>query len=775
MARLSDPDAALAKIETLYEKVEGLFETIDLIGTLKDRFQTAADRMSEREAGLLAQIERNRELESTFVGALDRVDDLRKEASDKAETLLDTFRARAQDIADALAGFRSENEELEEERALLESELSRFSLLMEGTQEAVETLKAELKDFRDGVRKDLAAQFDALKADQSEAAETAARELGKRFQEETAAIRTASETARRDLSDRFDGEKSAMVQALSEIREEGGRMGDRFRQTLLERADEIDQTTLARLAASEAELAASVAKAEEQIETALASLMERQRALETSVREAVETRLDEHIDKFAQEAGNRKAQLDQNLAALQEERTAFQAMGQDLTEKTEALKTDVESRLAKAATDAEAAVNAEAERIAGLVSEAEGKIDGLTGELERLKTDAATGVAEAEKTLERRQTEFEESIRGEIAGRVSGEVVEIRQTHNELAASLREEMAARTGEMTTALAAFEEKRCEVDAVQERLHEAMSELTAFKDQVNKQVDAAVASLEERGAAAAAASRQAVEKAIQAFSDRGEKERAALEKAKSDFDAALKVRADKLETAVDERLSGIDEKIADREARIDEALAAVKRTADERGAALAGQVRKVLMAERQKVKDAGETAAAEASARSDELTALMAGTEEQIARLSRDMDDFRERVEADVRGQMAGLEARQAEMEKGIEEAISARLSEETTRLEASLAAALEEKIEAAVGNAAGEKDGLADIKSYIQKLAAHTQKTRQIQNEQTKKMGDRETGLANLEKRLGRIETLLSRRKKTAGNAGKGGETPPPAD
>jgi len=662
LARLSDPDVALEKIETLYEKVEALFETIDLIGTLKDRFQAACDRMSEREAGLLARIERNRALESTFVGALDRVDDLRKRASAENDALLETFRSRSREMADALSALRAENSELEEERALLESELSRFSRYMEGTQEAVETLKVELSDFRDGVRKDLTERFDALRDDQAEAAETVARDLRDRFQKEAAAIRTASETVHQDLSDRFEGERGTLAQALSESREEWTRMGDRFRQTLLERADGIDETTLAKLAEFEARLEA-VGGTEKQVETALAALAERQGDLESSLREAVETRLEEEIDRLAREAADRNAQVDQNLAALQGDRSALQELGQNLTDKTEALGADVESRLAKMAADAEAAVSAEAKRVAGFVSEAEGKIDGVTGELERLKTDAATGLAEAEKTLERRQTEFEEKIQGETADRVSGEVDALRETHEGLAASLR---------------------------------------------------------ERFAEAEAASRREIEAVIRNFSDRAEKEWADLEEAK---------------------------------------------------AALAAQVRKVLVAERGKVKKAGEAAAAEARARSDELTAFMAGSGEQIARLTRDLDDFRERAEADVRNRMADLEKHRDGLEKRIEETVSSRIGETAARLETSLETTVTQRVEAAAADLAAG-DGIAEIKSYIQKLVQHTQKTRRDQGEQAQRIGDQGDVLANLEKRIGRIEALLTRKKKAAAGAGKGGESPP---
>ncbi len=704
LARLSDPDVALEKIETLYEKVEALFDTIDLIGTLKDRFQTTCDRMSEREAGLLARIERNRELESTFVGALDRVDDLRKRASAETDAFLEAFRSRTREMADALSALRAENTELEEERALLESELSRFGLFMEGTQEAVETLKVELTDFRDGVRK--------------------------------------------DLSDRFDGEREALAQALSRAREEWTRMGDRFRQTLLERADGIDETTLAKLTESEARLAEAVEGTEKQVQTALASLAERQGDLERSLREAVETRLDEEVDKLAREAADRNARLDGNLATLQEDRAALQALGRDLTDKAGALGADVEARLTKAAADAESAVNAEAKRVAGFVSEAEGKIDGLTGELERLKTDAATGLTEAEKTLERRQTEFEEKIRGEIADRVSGEVDALRETHDGLAASLREGIDAKTGEMTTALAEFGEKCREMDAAGDRLQEAMGDLSAFKERVDEQVETAAAAIEERGKAVEAASQRMVEKAIRDLSERAEKKRAELENAKTAFDKELKARADRIETAVDER-----------------------------GSALAAQVRKVLTAERRKVKEAGEAAAAEAKVQSDELTAFMAGSEEQIARLTRDLDDFRERAETDVRDRITELEKHRKRLEKRIEKTVSSRIGEETARLETSMETSLEtavaQMVEAAAADlAAGSGDAITDIKSYVRKLAQHTQKTRREQGEQAKRVGDQGDVLANLEKRIGRIEALLTRKKKAGAGGGKGGESPP---
>ncbi len=566
MARLSDPDSAMEKIETLYEKVEALFETIDLIQALKDRFQTACDRMSEREAGLTAQIARNRDLESAVAASLDGVETLQKETSAKTETLLSEFHAKARDIADTLAALRAENSELEEDRALLENELSRFGLFMEGTQEAIEALKIELTDFRDGVR--------------------------------------------RDLEERSDAFHGSLSQALSLAREELNRMGDRFRQTLMERADDIDETTLAKLAALQKEV------------------QDKGGALEAKIAARLTTSADA----------------------------------------VDALRADAESRIEAAVTASEAAVQEEKERVAGFLADAGRTIDGLAADLEKLKDETAAELIESKATVDRRQTELAEQLQGEMIDRIARETDALRKTHEELTGSLREEIAGKVEEIESALAGVEEKRREMDAAQNRLQSAMEDLAAFRERLKEQGDAAAASIQEWG---------------------------------SDVEAALNEK-------------------------IDHALSTAKKMSEEQAAGLTAQVRKVLSAERRKAQTMGETVAGGVKAQADGLTAFMAGAEEQIYRLSRDLDGFREQAEAEIRDRLSDLEGRQ----------------------------------------------GIAEIKGYINRLVQHSNKSRQIQDEQIQKTGDQGDALAKMEKRIGRIEALLLRKKKGAGNGGKGGESPP---
>ncbi len=749
MARLSDPDNALEKIETLYEKVTSLFETIDLIQTLKDRFQTACERMAEREAGLSARIDRNRELESAFLGAIDDLETLRNETSSKADALLDTFRAKAQEMDEALHALRSENTGLEEERALLESELSRFSLFMEGTQEAVETLTADLSAFREQVGRDLAARFAALQETQTESAEAALRDLQDRFREEAEDVRSASEASGRDLFRRFEGERESIQEALAAARSELTRMGERYRQTLMERADEIDETTLTKLAEVEAASTEAVEKVREQVDTALAALEKRHDTLETSLREEMASRLsdgigdlraqvDSEADNRFREIAARGEEVAQHLATLREDRDALGALQKELTENAEILETDttarmaalekrveelnadVESRLRDATAGAEAAAAGGEERISGFLEAAEGKMEALAGDLERMKTAVAEGAAEAEKRADQRRSDLSEALHREI---------------------------------TTALSKLEENRREIDAARDRVQEAFEGLTAFQSRITDQADAAAASLQERVSEIEAGLRQELEKTVR--------------------------------TLADDRLAAIDGSVADQEARIDAALSEVKESVEERVSALAAQVRKVLSAERRKSQSVGETAAGEVKAQADGLTAFMAGAEEQIARLSRDLEGFREQAEAEVRDRMADLEGLAAGLEeklgqkidqtidRKIDERIGAALEEKLAEVSSRLEAVLEERLTAAPAAGPGREE-VAEIKSYLQKLAQHTNRNRQAQGAQLQRIDGQEEMLATLEKRIGRIESLLLRKKRGAGAGGKGGPSAPPS-
>lgn len=371
MTRLSSPESALRKIESVQDRIDILYGAVDRIQELRDRLAETADAAAAHETALEERLESLGRLEAEYRAAAERLAARSEETAREMERVRVELEWERDGVRNTLRSFGEERDRQRAYRGALETELRAVAretaagaaYLEARTAESVrETALASARE-RDEVRSALAAGLDDL------------RDEAALIREEAFHLEDRLEAFKADLSDRFDRRVDLLAERQRIFRETAV-------QELNRRFDETAETLEGRTDAAEAALREAGAAERDRVSEAVAF-------------------------------------LEAERGAADERRIAGEAERERLRDEVDALVEASRSRADQAIDDLNAVIAREVDHVAAFVADAESQIQGLKGELKGFRDKVAAAVHRRSETLRNEQVAFREALRQELDGRVS--------------------------------------------------------------------------------------------------------------------------------------------------------------------------------------------------------------------------------------------------------------------------------------------------------------------------------------------------------------------
>ncbi len=450
MSRISSPDAALEKISQSCQKIEELFDTVELIRQVREKVQETHRRIEEHEVQLSDSLDRNKEMESIYTQGLRRLDETRDRSAGELNRLLTEFTDRQTDISQILERLRRENRDLEEERYLIEEEIARLNAFMEGTDEEFSRLRREIERL------------------QNESAENLTQQIRSEIESKTDAAIRGFNDARQETVDALTSRQS----------EEEKRLRENLSQQFFEEAEYIEALFEEKVQAIDDGLKEQTERIEVELKRMRAEA-EQARALQNDLAEDRK-----RFKGLFEEQKTAFGQLEEGLSLFKNSVAADMDRRIDETSNgIQGKQADFESRVQKEFSDRFAA---EADGLEKRFQEGESRIEALR-RLGEEKAEAVEKLREASKTELNRLTEELKLFRTNTSETFAREIEEIRKEEGQFRDETRQGFSDR----------FAEERRRIDReLAERFQEYEARFSAEKEQLESRFSEKDADIETR---------------------------------------------------------------------------------------------------------------------------------------------------------------------------------------------------------------------------------------------------------------------------------------
>ncbi len=238
MPQMSDPQITLKRLEEIYEKIEELYETVDLINQIRANFDSAYHeaKYKIREIEELEESYKNSVSDlSVLTGqfqqekkkiqeALKPLRGERKSIEEIRQIIDDAMSHIDETIADKAAYFAAQMENLisesqdktrqidEDTRDLVQERLTRLTEFMDASKEKINTLNSELEVFKNHVNEYLSHKLDELSEEQS----AMNKEMSSRFFKKTKILRDSLEAHINTKIDEFLNRQNTLIHNLTQ-------------------------------------------------------------------------------------------------------------------------------------------------------------------------------------------------------------------------------------------------------------------------------------------------------------------------------------------------------------------------------------------------------------------------------------------------------------------------------------------------------------------------------------------------------------------------------
>ncbi len=378
MSRLSNPESVLNKINDLYQKIEELYDTVDLIRQLREKFDVTCRSADEYESRIGEKLERFTALGDEHADVIARLATIGSRAEDELGRMATEFGHEKAGIHAVLDTFAEEREALRARHRTIDQEIgetvqemtARLAYLTGQMDGAVEAMHQRAAQVLDEERETLHRELDRVRQ-----FSTGAREEIDQLTENLEQFREQLQTA---VEDR-----------VTELLEQQKHFESATSQDLLNRFSEEKETLQRRTAAEIETVRTRFAEELNRVEEALSFLAEEKEAVD-----------------------RRHSHIDSEMARMAGE--------------TEAMMMAARERVEHTITDANAVIEQEINHVASFITESEAEIQGLKTDLKAFRDRISTSLTSQGETLTRQQNDFQETISREIDTRLSEEARNFR-------------------------------------------------------------------------------------------------------------------------------------------------------------------------------------------------------------------------------------------------------------------------------------------------------------------------------------------------------------
>lgn len=592
MTRLSSPESVMEKIADVHQKIEELYETVDLIRQLKQKFEASREETGEHEARLREKLLEYDVLGEEYDRSVRRIEDLGERLESELARMVTEFGYEKDRIHEAMKGFDQERSDvrrrfewldreyteamrdaedhmaylaerldaaigeirsraaqaMDEDRRLIEGEMARLTEFSDRMRDEAQFQEENLRIFQDGIETLLDDRTEALEEKHKAHADGVAEEI-RRFEETMTGFRERIETILRDRTDE-----------------------------LLERQDRYKQSTTLDL--------------------------DERFSLEA---EKLTERADDEIRKLHDGFDAEKESVDGALLFLAEEKTAVDqrhaAIDQEMERIDSAIESLIESardRVDRTIEDGNAVIEGQVDHVTAFIAASEEEVQRLKGDLKGFKDRLSANSERDAAALRKQQADFQQVAEQELNARLSeeakqlrmaadreiqalaGERKEIAEMHQVLEDSLdrvNRKIGAKSTYFSTQLnqlivksqkeitqlgeSATEEVRARLagltdftDSSREELHTLKTRIQEFVDLVRERLDRDIATLRQ---GQSDFKKSAVRKISAKLSEEAKRLRAANEAALDARMAELADRHQRMSDAANARLQDFEERI------------------------------------------------------------------------------------------------------------------------------------------------------------------------------------------------------------------------
>ncbi len=606
MNRLSSPDSVIEKIAEVHRKIEELYETVDLIRQLREKFEVSREETAAQEARLHGKLIEYDELGAEYDRTVHRIDQLGDRLESELGRMLTEFGQEKDRIREVMKGFDSERTELRKRFERLDRE---YTEAMRDTGNHMAYLTRRLESAVDGIRHRVVQEMD---------------ENRRRLEGETARLS--------DVSDRMQEEADFQKENLD-------RFQDRIASLLDERTEVLSRKHTAhadRMGTAFQQLEDAMAGFRDRIDTTLQDrtdeLFEQQdlykqsttfdlNARFTEESEKSTARADREVQTLRERFGAEKDRIDAALSFLAEERTAVdrrhEAIDQEMARVDAAVESLIQSardRVDRTIDDGNAVIEGQVEHVTGFIADSEGEIQRIKGDLKAFKNRLSTNLEGEAAGLRKQLADFQQTAERELNARLSEdskqlrvtanreiqalaaerkEIIEMHQTLEDALARVNQKIGAKSSYFSTQLnqlivksqreitqfgeSATVEVRERLDGMTDFAEESREELHALKNRIQEFVGRVREKIDRDTAALLQGQSEFKKKAVQKISAKLSDE---VRKLRAANEAALEARITRLteehrriSDGIDGRLQAFEERITASEAAVEKERAAI----------------------------------------------------------------------------------------------------------------------------------------------------------------------------------------------------------
>lgn len=462
MNRLSSPDSVIEKIAEVHRKIEELYETVDLIRQLREKFEVSREETAAHEARLQEKLLTYDHLETEYDGTVRRIDQLGDRLESELGRMLTEFGQEKDRIREVMKGFDFDRTELRRRFEWLDRE---YTEAMRDTGNHMAYLTRRLESAVDEIRHRVVQEMDENRRWlEGETARLA--DVSDRMQEETDFQKENLER----FKDRIDSLLDERTEALShkhkahaeEMRAAFQQLEDAmagFRDQIESRLDERTDALSAkhddhenRMGAEFRRLEETMAGFRDRIDTTLQDrtdeLFEQQdlykqsttidlNARFTEESEKLTDRADREVHTLRERFGAEKDRIDAALSFLAEERAAVdrrhETIDQEMTRIDAAVESLIQSardRVDRTIDDGNAVIQGQVEHVTGFIADSEGEIQRIKGDLNAFKNRLSTNLEGEAAGLRKQLADFQQTAERELNARLSEDSKQLRMTAN---------------------------------------------------------------------------------------------------------------------------------------------------------------------------------------------------------------------------------------------------------------------------------------------------------------------------------------------------------
>ncbi|MFP4349217.1 MAG: hypothetical protein ACLFQY_13095 [Desulfococcaceae bacterium] len=462
MNRLSSPDSVIEKIAEVHRKIEELYETVDLIRQLREKFEVSREKTAAHEARLQEKLIEYDDLGAEYDRTVHRIDQLGDRLESELGRMLTEFGHEKDRVREVMKGFDSERTELRRRFERLDRE---YTEAMRDTGNHMAYLTRRLESAVDEIRHRVVQEMDENRR-WLEGETARLGDVSDRMQEEADfqkenldlfkdRIEALLDERTEALSHKHTAHADRMGTAFQQLEDAMAGFRDQIEGRLDERTDALSakhDDHANRMAAEFRRLEEAMAGFRDRIDTTLQDrtdeLFEQQdlykqsttfdlNARFTEESKTLTDRADGEVQTLRERFGAEKDRIDAALSFLAEERAAVdrrhEAIDQEMTRIDAAVESLIQSardRVDRTIDDGNAVIEGQVAHVTGFIADSEGEIQRIKGDLKAFKNRLSTNLEGEAAGLRKQLADFQQTAEQELNARLSEDSKQLRMTAN---------------------------------------------------------------------------------------------------------------------------------------------------------------------------------------------------------------------------------------------------------------------------------------------------------------------------------------------------------